>query len=118
MQRVDTYTAQIFVGLRVGYSDEIADIEFVRAVCRQYVSEVGLCVTVTPTEFIYTPSDECPHYGEPGAIVGLINYPRFSSSSAVIYDHAHALATRLLKTLRQKRITIAGPKSTVMISAT
>lgn len=114
-QSVKTFTVQIFVGLRVGYTDELNDIELVRAVCRQYVSGVGLCVTVTPTEFIYTPSDECPHYGEPGAIIGLINYPRFPADAYEIRERAIELGHELMNVLKQNRVSVVDHELTVML---
>jgi hypothetical protein len=41
---------------------------------RQYCDEHGLCVTVTPTIYVYTGGQEV------GLAVGLINYPRFRST--------------------------------------
>ena len=109
MNQVSTYTAQIFVGLRAGYSEEVHSLDDVREVCRAYVNSVGLCVTVTPTEFIYVDG------GEPGAVVGLINYPRFPSTPADIEFHALELARRLKEALGQNRVSVVFPHRTVMI---
>jgi len=109
MNQVSTYTAQIFVGLRVGYSEEIHSLDEVREVCSAYVNSVGLCVTVTPTEFIYVDG------GEPGAVVGLINYPRFPATPADIEFHALELARALKDALGQNRVSVVFPHRTVMI---
>lgn len=109
METAKTYTAQIFVGLRHGYTNTIANLDVVRDICRDYVNQVGLCVTLTPTEFIYTDG------GEPGAIVGLINYPRFPSTPEAIDAHATELARLMKESLHQNRVSIVGTRETVMI---
>lgn len=109
MNEVTTYTAQIYVGLRVGYSEQLYSLKEVRGLCQEYADSVGLCVTVTPTEFIYTKGYE------PGVIVGLINYPRFPSEFVDIEFHALALAGKLKDALEQNRVSVVFPHKTVMI---
>lgn len=46
------------------------DFDEARDLCRAFCDEEGLCVTVTPTTYVYTGGEE------DGVIVGLINYPR------------------------------------------
>ena len=106
---VKTWTAQIFVGLRSGYSDMLHPIAVVADVCYEFCDEVKLCVTITPTEFIYVGG------GEPGAIVGLINYPRFPPAESDLEDRALALAAKLKSTLGQRRVSIVMPEQTVML---
>lgn len=60
-----TYWAKIYI------AGSISQIE---QVCREYVIPGG-CVTVTPTNYIYTMGEES------GAEIGLINYPRFPKSN-------------------------------------
>lgn len=50
------------------------DISEAKKEIRSYCYEVGLCVTVTPTDFIYTGGEES------GFVIGLVNYPRFPDS--------------------------------------
>lgn len=109
MKSVETYTAQIYVGLQEGYDGPTHGISVVHGVCCAYVEEVKLCVSVTPTGFIYV-GDE-----EPGAIVGLINYPRFPSTKEEIKAKALALAQRLKDELGQLRVTVVFPDETVML---
>lgn len=106
---VATFTAQIFVGLQEGYDGPTRSIDVVHGVCCDYVERVKLCVTVTPTAFLYV-GDE-----EPGAIVGLINYPRFPSTPETIKAHAMALAEELKQALAQNRVTVVFPDETVML---
>lgn len=108
---VPTFWANIYVGFRERETGEMVFKPDVVRKIRDYVDAVGLCVTYTETHFIYTNS------GEPGCIVGLINYPRFPSSPDQIKAHAVAIAEMLLKACRQLKVTVVMPTETVMISA-
>tara|TARA_R110002074_G_scaffold262994_1_gene435095 strand:+ start:11258 stop:11611 length:354 start_codon:yes stop_codon:yes gene_type:complete len=96
-----SYPVSIFIA---GRASDIEDQ------CRTYCDEVGLCVTCTPTTFIYTNGEE------EGYIVGLINYPRFPSTPDAIWSHAEALAERLRLESGQDSYTIQAPDKTVWIS--
>jgi len=114
MKAVNTYTANIYVGLRPGYEDVSEDVlkenkHKVIRICQEYCDDVGLCVTITDTEFIYTKGNE------PGIIIGLINYPRFPSNVNDIRKLAIELAQTIQPELKQKRITIVFPDKTFMI---
>jgi hypothetical protein len=103
MKRVEvpSYPVSIFIG---GCAADIEDQ------CRTYCDEVGLCVTCTPTTFVYTGGEE------DGYIVGLINYPRFPSEPAAIWAHAEVLAERLKTDADQQSYTIQAPDRTVWFS--
>jgi hypothetical protein len=103
MKRVEiaSYPVSIFIAGRA------SDIE---EQCRTYCDEVGLCVTCTPTTFIYTGGEE------DGYIVGLINYPRFPSAPKAIWEHAETLAARLRIEADQQSYTIQAPDKTVWFS--
>lgn len=107
---VSTYEATIYVGTKVRATGEIVPLDALRGVCQQYVDRIGLCVSFTPTEFIYTDGSE------PGAIVGLINYPRFPANPIEIRDDALALANDLLVAAQQLRVSVVLPDETVMLS--
>ena len=98
---VPSYPVSIFIG---GTASDIEDM------CRTYCDEVGLCVTCTPTRYIYTDGET------DGYIVGLINYPRFPSSPEAIWAHAEALAERLRIEADQQSYTIQSPDKTVFYS--
>ena len=110
---VPTFAATIYVGFRVGQPEDptftLHTIDEARAICRDYCDQVGLCVTLTPTEFLYT------NGGEPGVAVGLINYPRFPSTPEAIREHALALAEKLRVGLGQWRVSVVMPDETVML---
>lgn len=86
------------------------DLDKARDVCRRYCMEVGLCVTVTPTEFIYTGG------AETGFVVGLLNYPRFPAEPEVLRDKAQALAERLRAELCQWSYLLEGSEQTMWVS--
>lgn len=78
--------------------------------CRGYCDDVGLCVTITETKYVYTGGLTF------GIIVGLINYPRFPLIPEAIWAHAEALGVRLCKGLGQESYTIQAPDKTVWFS--
>jgi hypothetical protein len=107
---VPTYTATIYVGFKDRETGEVQSIQNARRVIQEYVDAVGLCVTVTPTEFVYT------NGGEPGIAVGLINYPRFPAEPRDIEDGAIELAWRLQTYCRQYKVSVVFPDRTVMLN--
>jgi hypothetical protein len=80
-----------------------------RHLCRAFCM-AGLCVTVTPTEFIYTGG------AESGVAVGLINYPRFPAEPAEIFAKAEALALHLIDGLHQHSASIVASDKTAWLS--
>lgn len=92
------YSVSIFVA---------GDLKVARMICRDFCDAEakqfgsGLCVTVTPTTYVYTGGEE------EGVIVGLINYPRFPVEKAgQIFATAQALAEKLCQLLGQQSYTI------------
>lgn len=110
---VPSFTATIYVGFRVGRSAEPAktvhEIDEAKAVIQAYVDRVGLCVSVTQTEFIYT------NGREHGIAVGFINYPRFPSTPEAIRELALELAETLRVSLGQFKVSVVFPDETVML---
>ena len=100
-KEITSYPLSIFIG---GDADR-AQIE-----CENYCDDVGFCVTVTPTRYVYTRG------GEDGVIVGLINYPRFPMTRDLLWRHAEALGDRLRAALDQQSFTIQAPDKTVWFS--
>ena len=78
--------------------------------CRAYCDQIGFCVTVTPTSYVYTGGQET------GVIIGLINYPRFPSEPRAIWHSAEQLAGQLRDALGQESYTIQAPDKTVWFS--
>lgn len=82
------------------------DHKRIRDLCQKWC-EKGLCVTITPTEFAYK-------FGtERGAIVGLINYPRFPKSKNEMDTEAARLAVYLMNSLSQGSCSIVSDDKTV-----
>jgi len=111
MKKCATFTATIWVGVKEHYTPNPPDDwqDRARKLLQEYVDEVGLCVTFTPTEYLYT------NGAEPGFCVGLINYPRFPSSSQKIRKHALEIARRALAEFQQFKVSVVLPQETVMI---
>jgi hypothetical protein len=96
MKIVDTFEAKIYVGTmskdRIKASSRFYDL------VRIYCNQVGLCVTITETNFFYT------NGSEPGYMIGLINYPRFPSSPEEITKKALELAEIAKTYFEQERV--------------
>lgn len=82
------------------------DLEQAKQVCREHCMAVGLCVTVEPIAYIYTGGEEA------GVRVGLINYPRFPTTTEALEAKAIDLANLLRERLCQHSFTVAGPEKT------
>jgi hypothetical protein len=107
---VQTFTATIYVGMKVRDTGNEFTLHDAHSIAQLYCDEHKLCVTVTPTHFVYTSDNE------PGVAVGLINYPRFPSTPEVIGDHAIKLAEIYLKAFKQYKVCVVFPGQTVMLS--
>ena len=104
-----SYNVQIWLGLRVGYTDRIHPIEAVEMLVDDFVNEIKDCVTITPTQFRYVNGNE------PGVIVGWINYPRFPQPPEELTKRAIDLAEILMCALGQNRVSITTPDKTYML---
>jgi hypothetical protein len=100
-EQTSSYPVSVFVG---------GDPYLAESICRRYCDNVGFCVTVTPTEYVYTEGQT------EGVIVGLINYPRFPATQDDIWARAEELAHLLREELDQESFTIQAPDKTVWFS--
>ncbi len=66
-----------------------------KEVIQEYCNSVGLCVTVTDTDFIYTGGSEI------GVRIGLRQYPRYPQSETAIMAHAQRLGWLCAKAAKQ-----------------
>jgi len=110
-KQVPTFTATIYVGLRVHYTETIHSLAKVEQFLRNYCDTTGFCVTVTPTKYIYKNGEE------PGAAIGIINYPRFPSSPVMLKERALFIAEKLLALLEQGKVSVVFPDETVRLEA-
>lgn len=86
------------------------DIETAKRWLRRRCYDRGLCVTITPTTFIYTGGEE------QGFAVGFVNYPRFPvESAAELCGVAREIAGRLVDECSQKTALLVGPNVTEWI---
>ncbi|MFI5404959.1 MAG: hypothetical protein ACHQ1D_00450 [Nitrososphaerales archaeon] len=109
MKSCPSFKADIYVGLRTGYSDNLHSVDSAKQLVRDYVNRVGLGVSFTETTFIYSEGEE------PGLIIGLINYPRFPASDNEIEKRAMELGRILLTALSQERLSIVMSDYTIML---
>lgn len=93
-QSVPAFYARIYIA---------GDLSIIKQTCRMYCMEIGLCVTVQSTNYIYTAGEES------GAVIGLINYARFPSSPDEIKQKAETLARRLMIACCQRSFSIVTP---------
>jgi hypothetical protein len=81
----------------------------IRDLCQKWC-EKGLCVSITPTSYSYK-------FGcERGAIVGMINYPRFPKTEEQLCDEAKRLALYLMNSLSQGSCSVVTDKETIWFS--
>lgn len=105
-----SFEAKIFVGFKERDTGILHTLEECESLCQDFVNENPQCVSVTPTEYIYT------NGREPGAIIGFIQYPRFPTDEEILKDLSLQLAKRLLLALGQYRVTVNFPDEVVMLS--
>ena len=108
--KVKTFTATIYVGLKHGYSGEELPTQPVIDYIQKWVDDLGMCVTVTPTNYIYSKGHES------GLIVGFINYPRFPCDEFKMKNNALDLASGLMQFCKQMRVSVVFPDETIMLS--
>jgi hypothetical protein len=97
---VASYPVSIFIA---------GDLGQIRGACRRACMQ-GLCVTVSPIEYIFTGGSES------GAIIGLINYPRFPASETEIKNKAIDLAFRLMDDCCQRSCTLQTPIASMLLT--
>lgn len=95
------YPVDIFIAGNIGGATHV---------CREYCMDVGLCVTITPAEYVYTGGQEA------GARIGLINYPRFPTTPADLFNKAVALAEILIVRLCQGSAIVQSPDRTLWLT--
>lgn len=91
MTQVESYSVKILIA---------GDLDVIKQTCRRYCFTIGLCVTVTPTSFIYTGGEES------GAIIELINYARFPKNAKDIWCIAVDLGQQIMFDAHQTSYTV------------
>lgn len=96
-----TYWARIYIS---------GPIEVAKQIIREDCLREGLCVTIESTTYVYTGGEEI------GYVVGLNNYPRFSTTEHELDSRAEDLALKLLQGTHQHSCMIQTPEQTKWIS--
>lgn len=104
-----TFEAKIMLGLKEGYDGIQHDNGELTYWLQKYCDENSYCVTLTPTTFIYKDGHE------EGAIIGLINYPRFPATKKEITLRALEIAAELKKVFNQNRVSVVCNNHTFLI---
>ena len=105
---IETITAKIYLGLKKKYGKKVHDIKELENFLQEHVNKRELGVTVTPTTFIYNDGKEY------GAIIRLINYPRFLKTKEKLKQQAEEIAKLLKKEYKQKKVSIEYQYQTLM----
>lgn len=100
-QCCDTYWIKIYIA---------GPIETAKQILREECYREGLCITIEPTDFIYTGGEE------KGYVVGLINYPRFPTTQESIWRRSEIVLNLLLDKTYQKSAMMMSPTVTKWIS--
>lgn len=101
IQEAGSYWVKIYIA---------GPIEQAKQIIRKRAKEVGMCVTIEPTTYVYSGGEE------EGYVVGFINYPRFPRANKDIWNDALDLATLLKDGTYQDSFTIMDSKETVWYS--
>jgi hypothetical protein len=96
-----TYWSRIYIA---------GDINAAKQTCRELTNDMGLCVTVKPSTYIY--SGGC----EEGLEIGLLVYPRFEKSVERVKEATSKLADLLMLELHQKTCLTVDHSDTVLIT--
>jgi hypothetical protein len=97
IETAETHWAKIYLS---------GPIEVAKQILREECMREGLCVTIEPTTFIYTGGEES------GYVVGLVNYPKFPSTSEGVTDRAASIARMLRDRTFQHSCMIVTPSKT------
>lgn len=110
MKSVETITVKIYLGLREGYTDVVHTVDEVETHLREeYTDNGGLCVTITPTRFVYKDGSE------DGVIIGFINYPRFPTPRQELEQLAEEVAISCKAKFKQNGVSVEYQDRTILI---
>lgn len=103
--KCDTKELDIYIAIGDLTLDDVYDV------IQEYVDEVGYCVNVSETMYVYSGGRER------GVKIGLINYPRFADRSpsynSLTYN-AKRIASLIAEAAQQDSYSFVYPSQTVM----
>ena len=102
VKQCDSYWVRIYIA---------GPIEQAKQIIRRECMKEGLCVTITPTDYIYTGGEEA------GAVVELINYARFPKSKEQLWDRAVELGETLRTETYQHSATVMSPERSLWFTS-
>lgn len=109
MKTESTFFANIYLGLKEGYDGENHLVSEVEQIMQDYCDLTSFAVTITPIIFVYKGGREN------GAVVGLINYPRFPSTPEDITKRSLEIAQILKNKFKQIRLSVVCPDNTYLL---
>lgn len=104
---IKSFNIQIWVGLKDNFLEW--DFSSLENFIQNHVNDLGECITITPTRYIYTNGNEN------GVVIGYINYPRFPKDEAELIKRSLDLAEKLMFKFNQCRVTVTTPNKTYML---
>lgn len=102
VKQCDTYWVRIYIA---------GPIEQAKHIIRRECMKEGLCVTITPTDYIYTGGEET------GYVVELITYARFPKTKTQLWVRAVELAERLRLETYQHSATVMSPERSLWFTS-
>jgi hypothetical protein len=102
------YEVDIYVGMKEIATDKIFSYEDLDKLLQEECDS-GLCVSVFPCKYIYKDGNEI------GAIVRLINYPRFPKLKVEILNRAMQIARKIKREFKQLRMSISDGADIFML---
>ncbi len=112
---VKTFTANINLGLKKGYSEEIIPknevIDFLQIYQNKLIEEENIYLSASVVENMIVLSGQI----EPHLKIEFINYPRFIYKESLLKEKIIALAHLLMDEFEQNRIVIVFTDETFMI---
>lgn len=110
-----TFTAQLTIGLKKGYSEELIAAEFLKqtivAVQEQTKKQfnVVLSAKLTPCEIV------CLGQDEPSVTLDFIQYPKFLVEEEQLKQALLFFSEQMMLTLEQNRVVLVFPTETLML---
>lgn len=101
VKKEPTYTVRLFIA---------GDFNAAKSSMRRECMREGLCVTITPTTFVYTGGSE------EGVEIGFVNYPRFPTTPHELLERAEYVARVLLNELCQESALLVANDVTIWLS--
>jgi len=102
----DTYEIKIYVGLKEHYDGIVHDSKEVKKLLFNYVNVDKIALSITELSFVY------PVGGEPGVMIGIINYPRYPLKEEELRAKAFKIAKLCMNEFHQERVSIVTRNKT------